>query len=226
MVELTERSVRRPSAWSHARWGLVRWRLPTNVRSYQHARAEQGECGRSVARVATQRTGLARGLLDACWKRGSTRARACPSALASERRAVRERWRARLAELQSAARIRPDAPETRKLVRRDRRAGGAVARPGCAYRRGRCATCQFCQPRPLAPERSRRCSTTTRSCWSTHWAKRAATCGWSRRADPRRDAAAARDHRTDRWHRSTRSSRSRHSKQARICATLDQNCAP
>ena len=79
-------------------------------------RAERGDAG-SIARALTlNEQALARGLLDRVAEtRLDTTARV-PAALATDHQQVRERWRARLAELQIAMRNSPDAPKTKALV--------------------------------------------------------------------------------------------------------------
>ena len=82
-------------------------------------RAERGSADGLALALALNEQALARGLLDRVLE-GRLDARVqVPTALATERDEVREQWRARLAELQVAVRIRPAAPETKALVRGD-----------------------------------------------------------------------------------------------------------
>ena len=80
-------------------------------------RAESRSTDLVVRALALNEQALARGLLDRVLEERLDERVQGPTALATERHQVRERWRAHLAELQSAARTRPDAPETKALVR-------------------------------------------------------------------------------------------------------------
>ena len=90
-------------------------------------RAESRSTDLVVRALALNEQALARGLLDRVLEERLDERVQGPTALATERHQVRERWRARLAELQSASRTRPDAPET-KLIG-DVGARSARARP-------------------------------------------------------------------------------------------------
>lgn len=79
-------------------------------------RAESRNTDLVVRALALNEQALARGLLDRVLEERLDERVQGPAALVTERHQVRERWRARLAELQSAARTRPDAPETKALV--------------------------------------------------------------------------------------------------------------
>jgi CHAT domain-containing protein/tetratricopeptide (TPR) repeat protein len=79
-------------------------------------RAEWGEDGSLVRALALNEHALARGLLDRVLEERLDRRIQGPTAVATERNHVRERLRARLAELQIASRTHPDAPETQALI--------------------------------------------------------------------------------------------------------------
>ena len=80
-------------------------------------RAEWGSADSLARALVLNEQALARGLLDRVLE-GRLDARVqVPTALATERDEVRQQWRARLAELQVAVRIRPAAPETKALAR-------------------------------------------------------------------------------------------------------------
>jgi CHAT domain-containing protein len=79
-------------------------------------RAERGDSDAVSRALTLNEQALARGLLDkVAESRLESRARV-PPGLAEELRRVRERWRARLAELQVAMRLHPDAAATVALV--------------------------------------------------------------------------------------------------------------
>lgn len=78
-------------------------------------RAERGDA-ESMARALTlNEQALARGLLDRIAENRLDARAHVPTALATEYRQLRERWRARLAELQVAMRTRPEATESKVL---------------------------------------------------------------------------------------------------------------
>ncbi len=79
-------------------------------------RAEWGSTDVLARALALNEQARARGLLDRVLEERLDAHVQVPTALATERDEVRERWRARLAELQVAVRIRPAAPETKALV--------------------------------------------------------------------------------------------------------------
>jgi CHAT domain-containing protein len=79
-------------------------------------RADRGETSARDRALMLNEQALARGLLDrVAESRLDSRARV-PPGLAEEIQHVRDRWRARLAELQVAMRVRPDAPGNAVLV--------------------------------------------------------------------------------------------------------------
>ncbi|MGH9328976.1 MAG: CHAT domain-containing protein, partial [Vicinamibacterales bacterium] len=79
-------------------------------------RADRGDARATAQALTLNEQALARGLLDKVSEtRLDSRARV-PGALAQAHQQVRERWRARLAELQVAMRVRPDAAETKALI--------------------------------------------------------------------------------------------------------------
>ncbi len=115
-------------------------------------RAERGDTGSMARALTLNEQALARGLLDRISEtRLDARARV-PDALVTEHHEVRERWRARLAELQVAMRARPDAPQTKALVDEVRLLAVQVrdleTRIDTADRRQE----SFVRPRPLGVE--------------------------------------------------------------------------
>ena len=83
-------------------------------------RFERGDPGAVARAFALNEQGLARGLLDKVSEtRLDARARV-PAALSADAHKLRQRWRARLAELQVAMRLRPDTAETRTLAEETR----------------------------------------------------------------------------------------------------------
>ena len=79
-------------------------------------RAARGDSGSLERALTLNEQALARGLLDRIVEaRLDTTARA-PAALVTEHHQVRERWRARLTELQIAVHNSPDSPKTKALV--------------------------------------------------------------------------------------------------------------
>ena len=79
-------------------------------------RATWGESKSLRRALALNEQALARGLLDRVLEERLDAHVQVPAALATERHEVRERWRARLAELQVALRTRSDAADTKALV--------------------------------------------------------------------------------------------------------------
>jgi CHAT domain-containing protein len=79
-------------------------------------RAEQGDADAVSRALTLNEQALARGLLDRVLEGRLDRTARVPKALADERSQVRERWRARLAELDVAMRKHPDADATRALI--------------------------------------------------------------------------------------------------------------
>ena len=79
-------------------------------------RADRGDAGARDRALMLNEQALARGLLDRVGESQLDSRARVPPTLAEERQRVRERWRARLAELQVALRVRPDAPGTLALV--------------------------------------------------------------------------------------------------------------
>lgn len=79
-------------------------------------RADGGDTAAIARALALNEQALARGLLDKVTETRLDSRTRVPAALATERHQVRERWRARLAQLQVATRTRPDGPETKALL--------------------------------------------------------------------------------------------------------------
>jgi CHAT domain-containing protein/tetratricopeptide (TPR) repeat protein len=79
-------------------------------------RANRGDQDAISRGLILNEQAIARGLLDRVLEGRLDAHARVPAALATERAEVRERWRARLAELQIAMRARPEAPETKALA--------------------------------------------------------------------------------------------------------------
>jgi CHAT domain-containing protein len=117
VVELTESF--REAALSHESWSLGFGALaPAYERAIDISmrRAAHGDDAAIARALALNEQALARGLLDRVLEQRLDASARVPPALATERQQTREQWRARLAELQVALRVRPDAPETKALV--------------------------------------------------------------------------------------------------------------
>jgi CHAT domain-containing protein len=115
-------------------------------------RAAQGDRGAVSRALTLNEQALARGLLDRVSEAHLEARARVPAALAIEHQQVRERWRARLAELQVALRTRPDAPQTKALIDETRtlevRVRDSEARIDAADTR----LGSFARPRPLGVE--------------------------------------------------------------------------
>lgn len=78
-------------------------------------RAARGEAEAVARAFALNEQALARGLVDRLLESRLDTSARVPPALATERAAIRDQWRARLAELEIAMRTRPDTKETSAL---------------------------------------------------------------------------------------------------------------
>jgi CHAT domain-containing protein len=79
-------------------------------------RAERGDAASIAHALTLNEQALARGLLDRVLEARLESIARVPAPLAAAYQQARERWRARLAELQVAMRSRPNAPETKALA--------------------------------------------------------------------------------------------------------------
>ncbi len=115
-------------------------------------RAAQGD-GDAAARALTlHEQALGRGLLDRVSEaRLDSRAR-LPTTLATERDQVRERWRARLAQLQVSMRARPDAPETKALIEETSELAVQVRDVEAKIDEADTRRATFLRPRPFDPQ--------------------------------------------------------------------------
>ena len=82
--------------------------------------ADGGDAEAAARALTLNEMALARGLLDKVVESRLDAHPRVPQELAAERQQVRERWRARLAELEVAMRLRPSAPQTTALVEESR----------------------------------------------------------------------------------------------------------
>ncbi len=115
-------------------------------------RAEQGDRGSMARGLILNEQTLARGLLDRITETRLDASARVPGALAIEHHAVRERWRARLTEMQVAMQMRPDAPETKALADEARLLAVQVRDLEARIDTADARYASFIRPRPLGVE--------------------------------------------------------------------------
>lgn len=115
-------------------------------------RAEHGDTEGVARAFAYGEQALARGLVDRLLEARLDANARVPSALATERATMRERWRARLAELEVAMRIRPEAEETKTLAAETGRLTVRVRDLDAQIDAADARQAGFVRPRPLTVE--------------------------------------------------------------------------